>query len=135
MSAERDYNYKYVLSSLNILRKVTRIIKIAPFIYTLVYIVFMVMQMLGMDSIMTFMESMCYMSPLVIVTLFILSHMLKLCCFYRFQCLLTAAPQILVVVDSYFYEFGTLSVYTATALLTTMLVLSMINITQVFFSE
>lgn len=135
MSAEKDYNYKYVLSSLNILRRVTRVIKVAPFIYTLVYIVFMVMQILGMENIMSLMESMCYVSPIVIITLFILSHSLKLCFFYRLQCLLSAAPQIFVLIDEYLYEFGTLSVSLATVFMGTVFLLSMINVYRVFISK
>ena len=128
MKEDKDSEYKHILSSLNILRNVTRIIKIAPFIYTLIYIVFLAMQILGWESIMPLMESMCYVSPIVIITLFILSHSLKLCFFYRLQCLLSAAPQIFVLIDEYLYEFGTLSVSLATVFMGTVFLLSMINV-------
>ena len=135
MKEDKDSEYKHILSSLNIIRNVTRIIKIAPFIYTLIYIVFLAMQILGMENIMSLMESMCYVSPIVIITLFILSHSLKLCFFYRLQCLLSAAPQIFVLIDEYLYEFGTLSVSLATVFMGTVFLLSMINVYRVFISK
>ena len=72
---------------------------------------------------------------IVIITLFILSHSLKLCFFYRLQCLLSAAPQIFVLIDEYLYEFGTLSVSLATVFMGTVFLLSMINVYRVFISK
>ena len=94
---------KYVISKL---RSITITVQVIPFAYTLLYILTLILYLFASDSVLTILDTLLYVSPVVIVFNLIESRVLKLCRWHRTACVLPAFPQINLFVDKYIYEFS-----------------------------
>lgn len=124
-----------IFAAIEILRNVTRFIKVAPFIYAGIFILCMIGYLFCSDDVATALDITFYVSPMVILTLFRLSYQLKLCNWYRLQCALPLFSQVLNIIDTFFYEFGTNIVYITFSLIVAIFVLSLINTYHVFIKR
>lgn len=94
---------KYVISKL---RSITITVQVIPFAYTLLYILTLILYLFASDLVLTILDTLLYVSPVVIVFNLIESRVLKLCRWHRTACVLPAFPQINLFVDKYIYEFS-----------------------------
>lgn len=122
----------YIKTAFSILREVTFTLKTAPFVYTFMYIVFYMLYVYVGDAYLAAIERYLYVSPIVIATLLYLSYTLRLCNWYRFQCLLPLLPQALGLVDKYVYAFGEASATALVSMVAAMFVASLVNVILVF---
>ena len=95
---------KYII---NKLRHITTTVQILPFLYAFLYIIALVAYLFASESVLVFLDTMFYVSPIVIVGNLIESHILKLCRWHKTACILPAFPQINLFIDRYIYEFST----------------------------
>ena len=132
MQDEKDVRQDKVLKAIRILRDVTVIVKIFPFLSSLLYIIFFLAQLLFQNDVVYEMESLFYISAFVVVLLIVLSYRLRLCKWHRIQCLLLLMPQVFSYIDMHVYEYGVHSAIIADIALTFILAVSVLNAYKMF---
>lgn len=135
MQDEKDVRQDKVLKAIRILRDVTVIVKIFPFLSSLLYIIFFLAQLLFQNDVVYEMESLFYISAFVIALLIVLSYRLRLCKWHRIQCLLLFMPQVFSYIDMYVYEYGVHSAIIADIALTFILAVSVLNAYKMFIKH
>lgn len=122
-------NLKIVL---NVVRKVTKAIKIFPFVYVLILLLFLPsMSYMDIDTA-TILSGCIFESPLLIAFLILLSYSVKLCVWHRLQCLLPLVPQIADFIDTHIYEYGEALATLNFIILLLLFILSLVNAYFVF---
>lgn len=121
-----------IINAIGILKSITRIVKIVPFLYTFLYILFLVLQFIVNETALCIMENILYVSPIMILLFVLLSYKLKFCKWHRVECLLPITQQVLSLVDAYIYEFGEYSVYVIIYTIALLFTLSLVNAYFVF---
>ena len=94
-----------IAAVVSILREVTRTVKIAPFVLVTMYMFAMVGYMLFSDAVAVTLDTLFYVSPLVVILLWILSKALKMCNWHRLECALPLVPQVPIFFDDYINQF------------------------------
>jgi hypothetical protein len=123
---------KEIIAIVKILRKVTVLVKLYPFLYSVLYIVCMLVYMFGTDSMATTCDQLFYVSPFSIVCAVLLSYSLKLCKWHRLECVLPLLPTVVVFIDEFVCTFGKCAAYLNSILVATIAVASLINAYFVF---
>lgn len=82
------------------LRSVTLCVQIMPFAYTSLYLVAMIFYLFVDGPIISILDTLFYVSPVVVVQSLVLSNLLKLCFWHKIACTLPIAPQVPVVLDN-----------------------------------
>ena len=106
MSGQAD-----ILRIVKILRNATKVVKLMPFIYAIVYILCMVGYLLFSDEVATLLDKVFYVSPISILFSLYLSRTLKMCIWHRIECILPLLPTLLVFVDEFIMQFEYLCLY------------------------
>lgn len=123
---------KDILALVRILRKVTKIVKIYPFVYAVLYALCMIGYLVCDDIVSVMLDQLFYTSPIVVSCNILLSYSLKLCKWHRLQCLLPMFPLIPLFVDYLVFPVSKLA-FTINALTIMLLfILSLINAYFVF---
>lgn len=123
---------KGILALIRILRKVTTIVKIYPFVYAVLYALCMIGYLVCDDIVSVILDQLFYTSPIVVSCNILLSYSLKLCKWHRLQCLLPMFPLIPLFVDYLIFPVSKLA-FTINALTIMLLfILSLINAYFVF---
>ncbi len=128
-----EKEYEHFLRSLSILRNVTLLVKVFPFVYTLALITTMICYRYCSEEVCTFMDMMFFFSPLTCLFLIVLSYLLKMCIWHRFQCLLPMMSLIAVVFDTFYSELSLDTAYIDNTLLIVIPLLSLFNGYRIFF--
>ena len=124
--------HKDILAIVRILRKVTKIVKIYPFVYAVLYALCMIGYLICNDIVSVILDQLFYTSPIVVSCNILLSYSLKLCKWHRLQCLLPMFPLIPLFVDYLIFPVSKLA-FTINALTIILLfTLSLINAYFVF---
>lgn len=121
---------KDVLAIVKILRKVTMIVKVYPFLYAILYAMSMLGYIIFDDTFSTMLDHLFYTSPIVVSCNILLSYALKLCKWHRLQCYLPMFPLIPVAIDNYIYP---LSKFAATANALTIIILCITSLINAYF--
>lgn len=100
---ERDE--RKILGIVQILRKVTRTVKIAPFILAVLYMMSMIGYLLFSDTVSIILDYLFYISPSTIVILLILSKATKMCVWHRLECILPMVAMLPALVDDFILRF------------------------------
>lgn len=123
---------KDILALVRILRKVTTIVKIYPFVYAVLYALCMIGCLVCDDIVSVMLDQLFYTSPIVVSCNILLSYSLKLCKWHRLQCLLPMFPLIPLFIDYLIFPVSKLA-FTINALTIMLLfILSLINAYFVF---
>lgn len=93
---------KYIIGKL---RSITTAVQVMPFLYALLYIFALAAYLFAPEPILGVLDTLLYVSPVVVVGNLIQSKILKLCKWHKAACLLPVLPQVNIVVDRYIYEF------------------------------
>lgn len=132
---EQQRLHKSIMSLIEMLRSITRILKLFPFVYSLTIVFLSPLYFFDNGDITDILDNLFYVSPFVIILLFVLSYHLKLCNWYRIQCSLPLLPQCLGIVDSYVYEFGENTACAVFFAYVTIFTLSLVNAYFVFIRK
>lgn len=111
------------------------VIKIAPFAFTIGYIICLIMYMWGSDSVLFLADTLFYTSPMTIILLLILSRIYKLCGWHRLQCCLPLLPLSVTIIDRYVVEVANVFAYINIFVCVVMFILSLINAYKIFFCD
>lgn len=101
----RDRQRDAVSKIIGILRRVTRLIQLAPFVYLAIYSAYLLLGCIVPDDIVCLADGVMFSSPLATTAMLVLSRALKLCRWHKAACLIPSASQIEGVVDSYLFTF------------------------------
>lgn len=124
--------HKDILAIVRILRKVTKIVKIYPFVYAVLYALCMIGYLVCDDFVSIMLDQLFYTSLIAVSCNIMLSYSLKLCKWHRLQCLLPIFPLIPLFVDYFIFPVSKLA-FTINALTIIFLfTLSLINAYFVF---
>ena len=94
-----------VESIIRILRKTTRLVQLAPFVYLAFYATYLILCDLVPDSLLGASDLVLYVSPATSGGLLFLSRLLKLCKFHKIACLIPFSSQIEGLIDCYLFTF------------------------------
>lgn len=117
--------------ALGVLKRITKILKIIPFLYALVYIISMIVYLSCSETASAVVDAMFYVSPITCSVLFYISYILRLCNWYRLQC---ALPCIYIAV-TVFDLFLPLSMFGAAVTVISAVIvfsISLVNAYHVF---
>lgn len=121
-----------VNSILIVLRQVTKIVKLAPFVVAVFYLFTILGYMYMPDWIITILDSALYFSPASVVLLLILSRQLHLCNWHRAECLLPVLCMIPSLIDWLVYPLSEVATYVNAILMSVVLLASLVNAYFVF---
>ena len=121
-----------VIALVRILRRVTTIVKVYPFAYTLLYIYCMLVYMFGTDTTATICDQLFYTSPFMVMCAIGLSYSLKLCKWHRLECALPLLPCITIFIDIYICRLSAVCAYLNSILMIILGIASLINAYFVF---
>ena len=123
---------KDILALVRILRKVTMIVKIYPFVYAVLYALCMIGYLVCDDVVSVMLDQLFYTSPIVVSCNILLSYSLKLCKWHRLQCLLPMIPLIALLVDMTIYPISKIASTINALTIMLLFILSLINAYFVF---
>lgn len=129
MQRANHESLKYILA---IIRRTTKIIKVFPFLYIVLFLVVMPIECYAEYSVDISLSYLFFESPLMIAFLILLSYTVKLCKWHRLQCALPLLPQIADFVDTHLYEYGEALATFNFAILILLFILSLVNAYFVF---
>lgn len=132
MCISKMVDNKDILALVNILRKVTVIVKICPFIYAVLYALCMFGYLSMSESVATILDQLFYTSPIVVVNNLVLSRSLKLCKWHRLECILPIIPLLPLAIDSYIFPLNNIAVGVNTVIMVLLCIASIINAYFVF---
>ena len=101
----RDRSQDAASRVIGILRKVTRLVQLAPFFYLALCSLYLFAGVFVPDETVCVADSALFGSPFVTFLFLILSRLLKLCKWHKVACLIPSASQMEGVVDCYFFTF------------------------------
>ena len=116
----------------SILRKTTRIVKIAPFALVTTYMFIMIGYIVFSDNVAAILDILFYVSPLVVVLLWMLSRSLKMCNWHRLECVLPLVPQVPIFFDDYINQFDYAGAAVNICVIGLLFLLSLVNAYFVF---
>ena len=122
--------HKDILAIVKILRRVTIVIKIYPFIYAILYSLCMVGYLRCNDMVATILDQLFYTSPIVVSCNILLSYSLKMCKWHKLQCVLPMFPLIPLFMD---YLIFPLSKFAFTINAITIIVLFALSLINAYF--
>lgn len=92
-----------VSAVVGILRRLTRIVQIAPFVYLLLYAAYLFLSLVVPDSMLDILDTFIYVSPATSGGLLVLSRLLKLCRWHKTAVLIPLTTQVEGFVDGYLF--------------------------------
>ena len=124
-----------IAAVVSILREVTRTVKIAPFVLVTMYMFAMVGYMLFSDAVAVTLDTLFYVSPLVVILLWMLSKALKMCNWHRLECVLPLVPQVPIFFDDYINQFDYAGAAINICVVGLLFLLSLLNAYFVFIKK
>ena len=116
------------------LRQVTLAVQIMPFAYTLLYLISMVCYWFANERMLKILDSLFYISPVVVLQFLVLSRSLRLCKWHKMACTLPLIPQVAVLLDSTVMTFSENIARAGVILMAVMSALLLLAAYKVFFS-
>jgi hypothetical protein len=117
---------------IGILRTVTKVVKLIPFAYALLYIISILSYSMCSENVSIWVDMIFYVSPLSIIFLLILARTLKLCKWHRLECVLPLMGFCAVLINDFIIEFGKYGQLANYIIVITTFILSLINAYFVF---
>ena len=127
---ERDE--RKILAVVQILRRVTRIVKTSPFVLAALYLFSMIGYMLFSDSVSIVLDYLFYVSPSTIAILLLLSRATKMCIWHKLQCVLPLVALLPGMFDDLIMTLTNAAVYVNASMIAFICLASLINAYFVF---
>lgn len=94
-----------VSTIIGILRRLTRLVQLAPFVYLVVYATYLLFSWLLPDSVLGILDSMLFLSPATSGGFLVLSRLLKLCKWHKAAIMIPFSSQIEGYIDCFVFTF------------------------------
>lgn len=119
----------------DILRKVTRLVQIAPFVYLALYSLYMICGAFVPDEIVGVADGVMLNSPFITFLFLVLSRLLRLCKWHKAACLIPSASQVEGVVDCYVFQFTQMEIVLINILIGVVSLLFLAKANKRFFAD
>lgn len=86
------------------LSRIVEAVKITPFIYSSIFVVVFVLYNFADERVLDILDTIFYISPIVVVVTFVYSKILHLCWWHRLTCLIPVIPQVFYLFDSFYTQ-------------------------------
>lgn len=110
-----------------ILRRATNEVKVAPFCFAALYVLVLLSYLLFNDIVSSILDSLCYISPIVIVMELRMSKIFKMCIWHRIECILPFIPTLIGFIDQYVTSLDNVALWVNWAVIVFTFILSLIN--------
>lgn len=124
-----------IINVISILRKVTMVVKLIPFIYAFLYVANILTYWFCDECVISWVDMLFYMSPVAIIFMLILSRTLKLCKWHRLECVLPLMGFASLLVNDFVVEFGKYGQLANYIIVIATFILSLINAYFVFIHK
>lgn len=94
-----------VSTIIGILRRLTRLVQLAPFVYLVIYANYLLLSWLLPDSVLGILDSMLFLSPATSGGFLVLSRLLKLCKWHKAAIMIPLSSQIEGYIDCFVFTF------------------------------
>jgi len=121
-----------ILRLIRTLRYITLSVQIAPFVYTIFYIISLFISLSGNIVAQKIFDSAFYVSPFLVAAHLLYSRILHLCIWHKTACLLPLLPMVASLVD-YFVVFSSRSAFFIDIVFILMFGLLLVSAYNVFF--
>lgn len=88
-----------------ILKHVTRIVQLVPFVYLCFYALYLLLSCFAGEGLLTFLDNILTVQPLTILSFLIASKIFNLCIWHKIACLLPSSTQIESYIDNFIITF------------------------------
>ena len=130
---EQDQRHLDLAELVKKLRYTTVAVQIMPFVYTVLYLISILSSFVVSEETMRSLDSLFYVSPVVVAGMLLLSKLLRLCRWHKTACLLPVIPQVVSFVDYYIIELSELAAQVNVILFSSMAILLLVAAYNVFF--
>ena len=110
-----------------IVQNVTLVVKPFPFVYAAIHLLYWLLAPMFSNGVISTVDSLIYLSAVMVLFLILLSYCIKLCKWHRLQCVLVSLPQLSVFVDENIYKFGDKGATVNYSITAIIFILSLIN--------
>lgn len=119
----------------DILRKVTRVVQVAPFVYLALYSLYMIAGAFAPDDVVGIADGVMFNSPSITILFLVLSRLLRLCKWHKAACLIPSASQVEGVVDCYLFQFTQTEIVLINILIGVVSLLFLAKANKRFFAD
>lgn len=88
-----------------VLKKLTRAVKTLPFIYLIIYVVYLGLDICSAEYIINNIDCLFTVSPSITAIFLLLSKILKLCRWHKTACVIPLSTQLESYTDSFIFQF------------------------------
>lgn len=88
-----------------VLKKLTRVVKTLPFIYLIIYVVYLGLDICSAEYIINNIDCLFTVSPSITAVFLLLSKTLKLCRWHKTACVIPLSTQFESYTDSFIFQF------------------------------
>ena len=118
--------------AIQILRKATATVKVAPFAFALLYLAALVVYILFNDTVATIADMLFYVSPVAVFFNLRMSKIFKMCKWHRLECLLPLLPIVIVFINGFGFIIPDIAVYVNWSVNLIIFLFSLLNAYFVF---
>lgn len=119
---------------LAMMRSVYRIVRIAPFVYALIYIAGLVAYMCWDNEESNILKVLLYVSPVSVIYNLLLSKAFKLCIWHRLECCLPLTVVVALGIDA-FFPLDRISYYIISGIIAICIIVSVMNLRCIFHGD
>jgi hypothetical protein len=116
------------------LRLATTLVKLLPFVCAAFYIICLITYLWGSDAVLFYVDSLFYISPLMVGVIWILGAVFECCKWHRLQCAILLMPTIASYLDVWF-DFSAIASWINWATLSVVVVGSLYNAYRMFWQD
>lgn len=91
------------------LRLATMLVKLIPFVSAAVYALCLLVYMFGNDTILLVVDSLFYISPLMVLLMYVLGVVFECCVWHRIQCVILLLPTIISLADGLWLDLSSIA--------------------------
>lgn len=115
-------------------RSAYRMVKIAPFIYAMIYIYGLFCYLFFNDTVSAIIDVLCYISPAPVIYNLLLSKAFHLCIWHKAECCLPLVAVLVIGVDSFVVSLAPISAFVNWCVALFCFGVSLLNAYHIFFN-
>lgn len=116
------------------LRLATMLVKLLPFVCAAFYIICLITYLCGSDAVLFYVDSLFYISPLMVGVIWIFGAVFEMCKWHRLQCVILLMPTLASYLDVWF-DFSAIASWINWATLSVVVIGSLYNAYRMFWKN
>ena len=120
---------------ITMMRNAYRLVKIAPFVYAMIYIMCLFGYLMFNDTVSAMIDVLCYISPVPVIYNLLLSKAFHLCIWHKAECCLPLVAVLVIGVDSFVVSLAPISAFVNWCIAIFCFAVSLLNAYHIFFNS